>query len=57
MGLTVVPSPKGNHAEENLMKAHDDLTSIGTSVRHPCGASEHNCAGQMAEQGIQNNNR
>jgi len=56
LGLTIVPSVKGNHAEENLMQAHDDLVSIGTSVRQPCGASEHDCAGQMEARGIENNN-
>jgi RHS repeat-associated protein len=57
LGLTVVSSKVDHHAEENLMKAHDDLTSIGTSARQPCGADEHNCAAQMAERGIENNNR
>ena len=55
-GLTVIPSKKGNHAEENIMEAHDDVTHIGTSKRDACGPGEHDCAGQMAERGIINNN-
>jgi hypothetical protein len=30
---------------------------LGTSVRQPCGADEHNYAAQMGERGIENNNR
>ena len=52
LNLERVPTKRGHHAEENLMAAKDDLTAVGTYKRAPCGPSEHNCAGQLAERGI-----
>jgi RHS repeat-associated protein len=52
LGVNQVPSIRGLHAEEELMQAIPDLKAVGTSKRSPCGASEHNCAGQLADRGI-----
>jgi RHS repeat-associated protein len=49
LGIQRVPSSTGNHAEENLVKCVPDLKSVGTSKREPCGPTEHNCAGKLAE--------
>jgi len=56
LGVSRVPSRKGNHAEENLMDAVPDLKRVGTSKRNPCGPSEKNCAGQLKEKGIEVDN-
>ena len=48
LGIARVPSRtvagEAMHAEENLLGAVPDLRRVGTSVRMPCGPSEHNCA-------------
>lgn len=52
LGIRRVPTSKGLHAEENLMKCVTGLKSVGTSKRDPCGPSEHDCAGQLNSSGI-----
>lgn len=52
LGLKRVPTHKNHHAEENLLKNVPYLRRVGTSKRSPCGASEHNCAGQLSDRGI-----
>lgn len=52
MGIETVPTSKGKHAEENLMKCVSKLKSVGTSKRDPCGPDEHDCARQLREAGI-----
>ena len=56
-GVTCVSCKKGAHAEENLMREVPDLKQVGTSRRSPCGPSEHNCAGQLADQGVRVENK
>jgi RHS repeat-associated protein len=57
LGAKRVPSSKGLHAEENLMRNVNGLKKLGTSKRSPCGASEHNCAAQLSERGIEVDNQ
>ena len=52
LGINQVQSVPGLHAEEELMKAVDNLTAVGTSRRLPCGVGEHNCSGQLLDRGI-----
>jgi RHS repeat-associated protein len=56
-GVKCVSCKDGAHAEENLMWEVPDLKRVGTSRRSPCGPSEHNCAGQLAERGVQVENK
>ncbi len=56
-GVTCVSCKKGAHAEENLMREVPGLRRVGTSKRSPCGPSEHNCAGQLADRGIEVENK
>ena len=56
LGVNRVPSRKGNHAEENLMDAVENLRKVGTSKRNPCGPGEKNCAGRLRERGIEVDN-
>ena len=44
-----------SHAEENLMRNVNGLKRVGTS-RPPCGVDRNNCAGQLAERGIEVDN-
>jgi hypothetical protein len=53
LGIKRVPTIKGKHAEESLMEAVPDVKRIGTWKRDPCGAGEHNCAGQAAAKGVE----
>lgn len=43
LGVRQVPSLKGLHAEESLIRQVSDLMFVGTSKRLPCGPGEHNC--------------
>lgn len=49
LGVKIVKSKAGQHAEENLMREVPGLKRVGTSVRAPCGPTEHNCAQQLAD--------
>lgn len=55
LGINPVPSSRGHHAEENLMKwlNAEHLFRVGTDKRAPCGSNEHNCAGQLDGNGIE----
>lgn len=53
LGVTCVSCRAGSHAEENLIREVPNLRRVGTSSRSPCGAGEHNCAGQLRDRGIQ----
>ncbi|WP_143331232.1 hypothetical protein [Burkholderia aenigmatica] len=52
LGIKRVPAYKNKHAEENLMNCVPGLKSAGTSKRDHRGPSEHNCADQLADKGI-----
>jgi hypothetical protein len=52
LGITRVPGSGALHAEEELLRGVPTLQRVGTSVRAPCGASEHNCALQLIERGV-----
>jgi RHS repeat-associated protein len=52
LGITVVRSSTGAHAEENLLRRVPGLKDVGTSVRTPCGANEQNCIEQLATSGV-----
>jgi uncharacterized protein RhaS with RHS repeats len=56
-GIAIVRSKRGAHAEENVMRDVPDLKRIGTSRRSPCGPSEHNCARQLSERGVEVENK
>jgi hypothetical protein len=49
---TVQVDGKTLHAEEVLLHNIDDLESVGTWKRIPCGTTEHNCAKQLSDKGI-----
>ncbi|QWW19103.1 hypothetical protein I6B53_08240 [Schaalia sp. 19OD2882] len=53
LGIEIVPTMNGKHAEEELLNGVPDLVAVGTSNRMPCGPAEHDCAGQLADKGIQ----
>lgn len=57
MGIEIVAPEKGLHAEETLLKNKPGMTDIGTSKRAPCGAGEHNCAGQLEAAGVKVDNQ
>jgi len=52
-GVQCVPSKADQHAEENLLREVPDLKKVGTSKRAPCGPSEHDCARQLEEKGVE----
>jgi hypothetical protein len=52
LGLTIVKSAAGRHAEENLLDSVPDLIRVGTDKRYPCGSAEHNCLQQLRDRGI-----
>jgi RHS repeat-associated protein len=56
LGVQRVPSRKGAHAEENLLREVPELKRAGTSKRAPCGAGEHNCAAQLERAGVEIDN-
>ena len=56
LGIKPVRCMPQAHAEENLMREVSNLKRVGTSVRVPCGASEHNCRGQLISRGIKIDN-
>jgi RHS repeat-associated protein len=56
LGINCVSCSKGAHAEENLLREVPDLQRVGTSKRSPCGASEHNCRGQLEAKGVKIDN-
>ena len=51
-GIVCVSCKKGMHAEENLLREVPGLKRVGTSVRTPCGAGDHNCRGQLLDRGV-----
>jgi len=57
LGIRRVPSGRGRHAEENLIADNDGsmwpLKRVGTDARTPCGPTEHNCAQQLTDRGIE----
>jgi len=53
LGIEMVPSSAGKHAEENLLKGFPGMRRIGTDARQPCGPGEHNCAAQLRAAGVQ----
>ena len=52
LGITRVPGSASLHAEEELLRGVSGLQRVGTSVRTPCGPSEHNCALQLLQRGV-----
>jgi hypothetical protein len=53
LGVNLVPTSRGLHAEENLLKwLQANFERVGTYARTPCGPGEHDCAGQLAAVGI-----
>jgi RHS repeat-associated protein len=53
LGVNLVPTSRGLHAEENLLKwLQGNFDRVGTYARTPCGPDEHDCAGQLAAVGI-----
>jgi len=53
LGINRVPGSAKLHAEEELLRALDDLKKVGTSKRMPCGPSEHDCLRQLVERGVE----
>ena len=53
LGVRRVPSRRGTHAEEDLLREVPGLRRVGTSRRAPCGPGEHNCAGQLQQAGVE----
>jgi hypothetical protein len=56
LGISKVTGSSKLHAEEELLRGVPNLKRVGTSVRMPCGASEHNCALQMSDRGVEMEN-
>ena len=56
LGIQRVPSRRGAHAEEDLLREVPGLKRVGTSRRSPCGPGEHNCAGQLRAAGVEIDN-
>jgi RHS repeat-associated protein len=48
LGIQRVPSTPGNHAEENLLEAVDDLDGVGTYPQDPCPT----CLPQLVERKV-----
>jgi hypothetical protein len=53
LNITRVPSSRGNHAEENLLKADVGIMKVGTWHRMPCGPMEHDCLKQLISRGVE----
>ncbi|MEV5831528.1 RHS repeat-associated core domain-containing protein [Spirillospora sp. NPDC052242] len=49
LGINLVPTSRGKHAEENLLKwiNPNTIMRVGTYKRAPCGPKEHNCSAQL----------
>ncbi|GAA1999419.1 RHS repeat-associated core domain-containing protein [Catenulispora subtropica] len=54
LDITVLPSSRGLHAEENILQwlSPEATNTVGTFSRSPCGPTEHDCAGQLLSFGI-----
>ena len=52
LGIKRVPGSGALHAEEELLRGVPNLKEVGTSVRMPCGPTEHNCAAQLGNAGV-----
>ena len=52
-GVNRVPGSGALHAEEELLRGVPDLRRVGTSVRDPCGPTEHNCRQQLLDRGVE----
>lgn len=57
LGVRRVPSHRGTHAEEDLLREVPDLRRVGTSRRAPCGPGEHDCAGQLQHADVEVDNK
>jgi RHS repeat-associated protein len=57
LGIRRVPTLADQHAEENLLSENEGsmwpLKRVGTDARDPCGPTEHNCAQQLTDLGIE----
>ncbi|MFV0506142.1 MAG: hypothetical protein ACK5L5_05450 [Bacteroidales bacterium] len=49
---TVMVDGKNLHAEEVRLKDVDNLDTVGTWKRVPCGSDEHDCAKQLKDKGV-----
>lgn len=59
LGIRIVPSINGQHAEEDLLLDNEDwlwpLKRVASDNQGACGPESHDCAGQMDNLGIEHN--
>ena len=53
LGIHRVPGSGAMHAEEELLQSVPGLRRVGTSVRAPCGPTEHNCRLQLLQRRVE----